>query len=123
MHAGVYAVFSGEPGRAAVLWAAVLRAGPGAMLSYQTAAELAALTDTPGMPVHVTIPDCRRITSIPGLVIHVSGRAGQARHPALTPARTRIEETVLDLTQLATTAEAARNGRRGSFGITRILRD
>jgi hypothetical protein len=35
----------------------------------------------------------------------------------------RIEETVLDLTQLATTAEAARNGRRGSFGITRILRD
>jgi predicted transcriptional regulator of viral defense system len=81
VHAGVYAVFSGEPGRAAVLWAAVLRAGPGAMLSYHTAAELAALTDTPSTPIHVTIPDSRRIVSIPGFVIHVSGRACQVRHP------------------------------------------
>src|ERR1022692_4327194 len=94
MHAGVYAVFSGEPGRAAVLWAAVLRAGPGAMLSYHTAAELAALTDTPSTPIHVTIPDSRRIASIPGLVIHLSGRANQLRHPAKAPARTRVEETV-----------------------------
>jgi hypothetical protein len=30
---GVYATFSGEPTRDAVLWAAVLRAGPGAALS------------------------------------------------------------------------------------------
>ncbi len=107
VHAGVYAVFSGEPGRVAVLWAAVLRAGPGAMLSYHTAAELAALTDTPSMLIHVTIPDSRRIASIPGFVIHLSGRASQVRHPALTPARTRVEETVLDLTELAMTAETA----------------
>jgi predicted transcriptional regulator of viral defense system len=89
LHVGIYAVFSGEPGRAAVLWAAVLRAGPGAMLSHHTAAELTALTDTPSMLIHVTIPDSRRIASIPGFVIHVSGRACQVRHPALTPARTR----------------------------------
>lgn len=107
MHAGVYAVFSGEPGRAAVLWAAVLGAGPGAMLSYHTAAELAGLTDAPGTSIHVTIPASRRIAGSPGLVVHVSGRAGQIRHPALAPARTRIEDTVLDLTQLASTAEAA----------------
>jgi hypothetical protein len=107
MHAGVYAVFSGEPGRAAVLWGAVLRAGPGAILSYHTAAELAALVDSPSTPIHVTIPDSRRIARIPGLVVHVSGRVRQVRHPALAPAQTRIEETVLDLTQLATTAEAA----------------
>src|SRR5579875_2870142 len=37
---GVYALFSGEPGREAELWAAVLRAGPGAVLSHHTAAEL-----------------------------------------------------------------------------------
>ena len=64
VHAGVYAMSSGEPGRAAVLWAAVLRAGPGAMLSHHTAAELAALTDAPSMLIHVTIPDSRRIASI-----------------------------------------------------------
>ena len=107
VHAGVYAVFSGEPGRAAVLWAAVLRAGPGAMLSYHTAAELSGLIDTPSTLMHVTIPDSRRMASIPGFVIHVSGRACQARQPAMTPARTRVEETVLDLTELAATAEAA----------------
>jgi hypothetical protein len=107
MHAGVYAAFSGEPGRTAVLWAAVLRAGPGAMLSYHTAAELAGLTDAPSTLMHVTIPASRRITGSPGLVIHLSSRADQIRHPALAPARTRIEDTVLDLTQLATTAEAA----------------
>jgi predicted transcriptional regulator of viral defense system len=107
MHAGVYAVFSGEPGRAAVLWAAVLRAGPGALLSYQTAAELATLTDLPSTLIHVTIPASRRITKIPGIVVHVSDRAQQMRHGVLSPARTRVEETVLDLTQLATTAETA----------------
>ncbi len=42
IHRGVYATFSGEPTRLAQLWAAVLCAGPGATLSYQTAAELAA---------------------------------------------------------------------------------
>jgi hypothetical protein len=33
MHRGVHATFSGEPSRIAVLWAAVLYAGTGAMLS------------------------------------------------------------------------------------------
>lgn len=40
---------------------------------------------------------------MPGLVVHLSGRILAARHPSQTPPRTRIEETVLDLT------EAARN--------------
>jgi hypothetical protein len=40
LHPGVYATFSGIPGRGAWLWAALLAAGPGAVLSYQTAAEL-----------------------------------------------------------------------------------
>lgn len=77
MHAGVYAVFSGEPGRTAVLWAAVFRAGPGAMLSHHTAAELAGLTDAPSTSIHVTIPASRRIAGSPGLVVHVSSRADQ----------------------------------------------
>src|SRR5450755_3345155 len=107
LQAGVYAVFSGPPGRRAILWAAALRAGSGAMLSYQTAAELAALTDRPSVPIHVTIPIDRCAGPIPGVVLHRSGRAAQALHPALAPPRTRIEETVLDLADAAATVDDA----------------
>jgi hypothetical protein len=97
LHHGVYAVFSGEVGREAVLWAAVLAAGEGAMLSHRSAAELYKLTDEPGELVHVTVAHGRRIRKIRGVVIHRSGRAAQAAHPTLTPPRTRVEETILDL--------------------------
>src|SRR5262249_31631216 len=40
LYRGVYATFTGRPSRTAFLWAAVLRAGPGAALSFDTAAEL-----------------------------------------------------------------------------------
>src|SRR6185437_7702669 len=72
LHHGVYAVFSGEPGREAVLWAAVLRAGPGAALSYRTAAELVGLSDRPSTSIHVTVPVERRIVAIRGIVMHRS---------------------------------------------------
>jgi hypothetical protein len=74
LHRGVYALFSGEPGREAVLWAAVLRAGPDAMLSHQTAAELARLTDGPSGALHLTLPASRRLRPVPELVIHTSVR-------------------------------------------------
>ncbi|HEY5360973.1 MAG TPA: hypothetical protein VIJ82_25380 [Streptosporangiaceae bacterium] len=107
MQTGVYAVFSGPPDRRAILWAAVLRAGPGAMLSYHTAAELAGLTDRPSPVVHVTLPVDRAVKPIPGVVLHRSGRAAQALHPVLAPPRTRIEETVLDLAGTAATLDDA----------------
>jgi hypothetical protein len=44
---GTYATFSGVPPREACLWAAVLRAGPGAVLSHETAAEVHGLADKP----------------------------------------------------------------------------
>src|ERR1700744_6400929 len=53
---GVYATFTGKPGRDAYLWAVVLRAGPGAMLSHWTAASLFGLIEFPGSPVHVIVP-------------------------------------------------------------------
>jgi very-short-patch-repair endonuclease len=104
---GTYAVFTGEAPREAVLWATVLRAGPRAVLSYQTAAELFRLADGPSPLVHLTVPACRRMGSIPGVVIHRSSRLELARHPTLLPPRTRIEETVLDLAQQAETFERA----------------
>jgi predicted transcriptional regulator of viral defense system len=106
-YTGVFAVFSGEPGRAAVLWAAGLRAGPGAMLSFHTAAELATLTDRPSELIHVTVPSQRRPDRIPGVILHRSDRAAQMLHPARTPPQTRVEETVLDLVSAARTIDDA----------------
>jgi hypothetical protein len=104
---GVYATFTGRPTRLAVFWAAVLSAGPGAMLSYQTAAELAGLIKRPSDLVHVTVPADRRVAHRPGIVVHTSKRALAARHPAKLPPRTRIEETVLDLAGVARTIDDA----------------
>lgn len=97
LYRGVYATFTGPPPREARLTAALLRAGPGATLSYQTAAELARLTDEPAARIHITVPVGCHPEAIPGVVIHRSARIRQARHPALRPAQTRIEETTLDL--------------------------
>ncbi len=94
---GVYAAFTGQPDREATLWAALSRAGPDAVLSHWTAAELATLTTRRSALIHVTVPVQRHPRAIPGVVIHRSQRADAARHPALTPPRTRIEETTLDL--------------------------
>jgi very-short-patch-repair endonuclease len=107
MHHGVYATFTGEPSRDALLWAAVLRAGPGALLSHYSAAELFGLVDVPTTLIHVTIPQSRRVLPVRGLSIHVSSRAPRAAHPTAMPPRTRIEETVLDLTQLSASADDA----------------
>jgi predicted transcriptional regulator of viral defense system len=98
LHNGVYAIFTGTPDRQAMLWAAVLRAGAGSALSYQTAAELDGLLDKPGSIIHVTIPAARRATAIRGVVVHTRLDAERAMHPARLPPRTRLEETVLDLT-------------------------
>jgi hypothetical protein len=107
LYPGVFAAFSGEPGRAALLWAAVLKAGPGAALSHETAAELHGLTRKPVPLIHVTVPAGRRIEPVPGLIVHRSARIARARHPCQAPSRTRIEETVLDLADTARTFEEA----------------
>ena len=104
---GSYAVFTGTPPREAQLWAALHSAGPGAVLSHQTAAELFRLVDQPSSLIHVTVPAPRHIDRATGLVIHRSARLDAARHPSLLPPRTRIEETVLDLVQQAAVFDAA----------------
>src|SRR5579864_9038352 len=67
MHRGIYATFTGSPGRGAYLWAAVLSAGPGAVLSYQTAAELHGLADKATNPIHVTVPYERHVLAAEGI--------------------------------------------------------
>jgi hypothetical protein len=97
---GIYATFSGDLGRESQLWAVLLRAGPDAVLSHQTAAELYGLTEQPGALIHMTVPhdsNPARYSKIPGVVVHRSRIIETTRHPALLPPRTRVEDTVLDL--------------------------
>ena len=115
MYRGVYAAYTGPPGREATLWAAVLRCGPSAALSHFTAAELDGLADRPGEAIHVTIPGHLRASlserefsrDRPRIVVHRSARCDAAKHPARTPTRIRTEETVLDLVDLADTFDVA----------------
>ena len=115
LYRGVYATFTGRPSRIALLWGAVLRAGPGAALSYDTAAELDRLSDKGSMCIHVTVDPARQITIskrecqglAPMIILHRSTRLDQARHPARTPPRTRIEETTLDLIQVSPSFDQA----------------
>jgi very-short-patch-repair endonuclease len=106
---GVYAAFSGEPSRETVLWAALLRAGPGAVLSHQTAAERHGLIDEPSSLITITIPASKRPAraKISGLVIHRSDAILRTRHPAMLPPCTRVEDTVLDLIEIAPTFDDA----------------
>lgn len=107
VYPGVYATFTGVLARESALWAVVLFAGEGAVLSYETAAELDGLTDRPAAVMHVTIPSRRRVAPVAGIVVHRRHDAEAAAHPARLPPRTRIEETVLDLADCSPTAEAA----------------
>jgi hypothetical protein len=93
-------VFNGPLPRETWLWAAVLRAGDGAVLSHQTAAELHRLTDTRADAIYVTVPSTRRVAAR-GLIIRISGRIGQAKQPNRSPPRTGVEETVLDLVEVS----------------------
>jgi very-short-patch-repair endonuclease len=115
VYRGVYSTFTGQPVRMALLWAAVLRGGPGAALSYETAAELDRLVDKPSNFIHVTVSPVRQVTissresqgPTPRIIVHRSARIDQARHPARTPPRTRIEETTLDLVEVSPSVDQA----------------
>jgi len=101
---GVYATFTGQLPREARLWAAIRRAGPGAMLSHETAAEVHGMLDKPTAKIHVTVPHCRRPAQkrpIRGMVIHRSDQSQPQYLPPWVLPRTRIEDTVLDLVMTA----------------------
>lgn len=103
----MYATFSGPVPLDATLWAAVLAAGAGAVLSHRTAAAVAGLIDDRADPVHVTIPAGRSAPRLTGVVIHRSTRIDLARHPIRVPPQTRVEETALDLVMAARSLDTA----------------
>jgi hypothetical protein len=106
---GVYAAFSGAPARETVLWGALLRAGPDAVLSHQTAAERHGLVDEPSSLITITVPASRHPAQvkIPGVVVRRSDAVLRTRHPVMSPPCTRVEDTVLDLIQVAASFDDA----------------
>lgn len=102
---GVYVTFTGPMSYLTRCWAALLYAGDDAILGLSTAAWIWKLTDEPPPLVHVMIPIHRRVVGQRGLAVNHRLHLAQRRHPAKSPPVTRIEDTVLDLTDGS--AEAA----------------
>jgi hypothetical protein len=89
----VYAVGHTAPSREADLWAAILYAGPGAMLSHRTAAQWRELIDYPPRVIEVSTP--RKIKSIAGVRVYAERRLRRHFHKKLPV--TSIPQTALDL--------------------------
>jgi very-short-patch-repair endonuclease len=110
VYAGAYATFTGDPSREARLWAAVMRVGPGAALSHETAAEIHGLTDKPSARIHISVPAERRPgqhREIPGVIVHRSRCLVPEWQPPWHLPRTTVEDTVLDLVAAARTFDDA----------------
>src|SRR5262245_24258529 len=92
------------------MWAAISRAGRGAMLSHETAAEIQGLSSQPSSLIHITVPTRRRPAQraeIAGVVIHRSDQAQADQVPYTELPRTRPLDTVLDLVAAAGSFEEA----------------
>jgi very-short-patch-repair endonuclease len=131
VHPGVYATHTGPIGYDEQLLAALLYAGPEAAWSHYTAAEqLGLLKPNDNRPVHVTIPEHRRIKSRPNLVIHRDEHWAQRLAPGVPPRRTSAH-AVLDIVgstnsldqAAAVIAEACQSGRVSAAHILTALAD
>lgn len=101
VYRGVYAAFPGRLSRQSALWAAVIHAGDGSVLSHETAGELHGLVDGQAQVIHVTVPHGCQVRSVPGLMVHRTRRAVvddyDFRIPEDELPRTGVEKTILDI--------------------------
>jgi hypothetical protein len=93
----VYAVGHRAPSVEADLWAAVLYAGPGAMLSHATALWWHGLIDRQPWPLQVTTP--RRCRSLRGISVHGRRTCKRTLHKRLPT--TTVEQALLDYAAVA----------------------
>lgn len=102
VHLGVYATFTGNIAWEARLWGAVLYAGPGALLSHETAAEILRLTDRRLAVIQVAIPESRRVRAPQGMQIHRSSVDYPRWRPLRgIPPHTFYADTIIDLVAAA----------------------
>jgi hypothetical protein len=138
VHPRVYAVGHRARSVEGDLWAAVLYAGPGAMLSHATALCWHGLLDHPPWPLQVSTP--RRCYSLHGIKVY--GRRAHGRIPHRGLPTTTLEQAVLDFAasapierlryvlanadhhkvlDVAALQVIAGNGRRGSAKLKQAL--
>lgn len=91
----VYAVGHAAPSHAAELWAAVLYAGPGAMLSHASAAQRRGLIEYPPRVIQVSTPRVK-VRSVPGQIT-VHARRRLERSMDVDIPTTTASQTLLDL--------------------------
>lgn len=100
-----YVTFTGPMPFRTRVWAALLYAGADAVASHSTAAHLQELVDQPPARIDVLVRHGHRVRQRPGIKVRQSRRIDVVRHPARTPPQTFLEDTVLDLTDLASRPE------------------
>lgn len=106
VHPGTYAVFTGPLPPTTRIWAAILYAGEVAVASHQTSGWLHRLVDDLPPRLDVCVPHGHRHRgSRPGVRVRQSRRYAERAHPAQLPPRTRLEDTVLDLTEDSSRSE------------------
>jgi hypothetical protein len=111
----VYTTTTGPPPRPTRMQAALLYAGPSAILSHRTAAEEWDMLSIGDGPVHVTVPyGCSAVSQPPEVVVHRS-RAFAYISVASVPPRTSRADTALDL---AVAEPSAREAMRRLVGVT-----
>lgn len=104
LHRGVLVTYTGAPTWPSRAWGALLYAGAGALLSHDTAAALHGIRRQATDPVHVTIPEVRRVSPTDGVVLH---RRTSAPEIVGRPRRTAPGDTVLDVVASARSVDDA----------------
>ncbi|MEV0286365.1 hypothetical protein AB0H36_19830 [Kribbella sp. NPDC050820] len=131
VHPGVYATHTGPIGYDERLLAALLYAGPDAAWSHYTAAEqLGLIAPDRNRPIHLTIPERRRVVARPELVIHRDAHWADRLSRVVPPRRTPAH-AVLDIVGVtpsleqsaALIAEACQSGRVSTVDILQALAD
>ncbi len=98
LHDGVYVTFTGPVPDQAQIWAAVLRAGPGAAASHRTALWLWGVIDKRPDITEVAIPHHRRAEGETDLRLYRMRGLTELTHPMAQPPRLRVESAVLSAT-------------------------
>lgn len=99
IHPGVYATFTGPLDSVQRIWAALLNAGAGSAACCSTALWLFGVIDDVPETLHISIPEARRVEPLNNVRMHrrrAMNRIPTPVHPAATPPRIRIEESLLD---------------------------